>query len=70
MKSPELDLIIGAAKKDPRYKKAKGEADAPEMDDTDDEAAEGDGLDEVFSAKQAAAVRAYVDSCMKSGDGS
>lgn len=57
----ELDVIIGAAKKDPRYSKLKGED--PEVDADKG----GDDLDKVFSKSQAAAVRAYVDSCM-SGD--
>ncbi len=59
-----LEVIIGAAKKDPRFSKMKGGYDEePEMDDEDEGAA--DDLDKAFSPSQAAAIRAYGDSCMK-----
>ncbi len=60
-----LDLIIGAAKKDPRFKQMKGEDyDKPESKDEDMSEDGGDQLDEQFSAGQAAAIRSYVDSCL------
>jgi hypothetical protein len=54
-----LDIIVEAAKKDPRYSKMKGGDDEPDTDEDQDEG----GLDDVFSAKQAAAIKAYVESC-------
>lgn len=56
-----LEIIMGAAKKDKRFAKMKGE-DTDAMDEPKADEDEG-GLEDVFSAKQAAAIRAYVDSC-------
>ena len=55
-----LDIIVEAAKKDPRYSKMKGGDAEPDSEDEDTD--EG-GLEDVFSAKQAAAIKAYVESC-------
>ena len=58
----DLDLFIEKAKKDPRMKAMKGEP-LDDMDESKSDDAEEGGLDDVFSAKQAEAIRSFVKGC-------
>ncbi len=72
-KDEGLEVLIGAAKKDPRFDKLKGADDAHDDAkeyDEDEEYEEGgdaglDALKKAFPAEQAKAIQAYVDACMK-----